>query len=571
MKNTIWIKSIAAAISMALCTLATAHTEKPASDHGPWLMRSPVTSYEQLKLLRQRGAEYDANEDRSSVLVRIDSQEDYDQLSKAGFQFQLDTEATLRFNTPVQRSPSQITGISGFPCYRTVDETYARAVELTTLAPNLVEWIDIGDSALKVAGQGGDDVRVLRITNRSITGTKPVLFALSAIHAREYATAESVLRFGERLVTQYGIDPDVTWIVDHHDINLVVVGNPDGRRLAEVAATQNKRKNHNPNFACAASPVLGQGVDLNRNYPFDWGGAGSSTSVCSDIFRGTARGSEPETQAIIAREQAVFPDQRNETPIPAIDLTTPVSIDATGVYIDVHSNGNGNWYSWGNVVSNAPNASQLRTLARKLGFYNGFPTDQSAATGAIGGATDDFTFATLGVTSYTMELNGSSFFPACATYDASIAPGTVNSLLFAAKVVRAPLKLPSGPEISGVAQSFAATGLTITANASDVRVNSTAQVGGQPAEVPSIVVAVDIYNTLPWLAGATPIGSFTAQDGSFNSTAEQVTITIPNNQLPAQKTLWYLQARDAGAAGFQAGPITAVFVSGDAVFQNGFE
>jgi carboxypeptidase T len=359
--------------------------------------------------------------------------------------------------------------------------------------------------------------------------------------------------------------------VDHHDINLVLMGNPDGRRLAEVSATQNKRKNHNPSFTCATSPLLGQGVDLNRNYPFDWGGSGSSPSVCSDLFRGTVRGSEPETQAIIAREQAVLPDQRNETPIPAIDLTTPVSIDATGVYIDVHTNGNGNWYSWGNVVATAPNSSQLRTLARKLGFYNGFPTDQSATTGAIGGATDDFTFATLGVTSFTMELNGSSFFPTCTTYESSIAPGTINSLQFAAKVVRAPLKLPSGPELSNVVQSIGAGGLTITANASDVRVNTSAQVAGQPAETPSNIVGVDIYDTPPWVAGATPIGSFVAQDGSFNATAEQVTFTIPINQLPAQKTLWYLQARDAGAAGFQAGPITAVFVSGDAIFQNGFE
>ena len=40
------------------------------------------------------------------------------------------------------------------------------------------------------------------------------------------------------------------------------------------------------------------GVDLNRNYPFHWGGEGSSHDPCHENFCGTKAFSEPETKAV---------------------------------------------------------------------------------------------------------------------------------------------------------------------------------------------------------------------------------------------------------------------------------
>lgn len=40
------------------------------------------------------------------------------------------------------------------------------------------------------------------------------------------------------------------------------------------------------------------GIDLNRNYGYKWGGAGTSNNPCSDIYRGTGAFSEPETAAV---------------------------------------------------------------------------------------------------------------------------------------------------------------------------------------------------------------------------------------------------------------------------------
>lgn len=566
------ISSLLAGLATALLSPLLAAQSLFLNGRDAQLMRSPLKSTEQLKILRVRGVEYDLNEARDEILLRVDSESDRQILQAAGFDLRLDADATARFNQPLIRSVNQPNGIVGFECYRTVTETYTRATELVALKPEIVEWLDIGDSYLKTVNQGGDDIRVLHITNRSIAGPKPAVFILSAIHAREYVTAETNTRLAEFLVTQYGINPDVTWLVDHHDINLALVGNPDGRRLAETSATRTKRKNINTSFTCSTNSVL-TGVDLNRNYPFDWNGpAGGSTSVCTETYRGLTRGSEPEAQSLIARAQAVFPDQRSETVIPAVDLTTTVSLDASGVYIDVHSNGAGNWYPWGNNAADAPNGAQLRTLARKMGFYNNLPTDKSSASGAIAGATDDFHFATLGVAAFTLEMAGSGFFPTCSSYESSLANPTIQSLFFAAKVARAPYRLPSGPEIHG--QTAVASGSTvlITANVSDIRSNGAQdyQVFQAP-EVFNTIVGVDLYSTPPWIAGATPVASFSATDGSFNSTAEAITLSIPQTQLPSTRSLWYLQARDAGPNGFEKGPVAAVFVQNDVQLSNGFE
>lgn len=41
-------------------------------------------------------------------------------------------------------------------------------------------------------------------------------------------------------------------------------------------------------------------TDPNRNWAFRWGGAGTSSNPCSDIYRGSRPFSEPETAAVAA-------------------------------------------------------------------------------------------------------------------------------------------------------------------------------------------------------------------------------------------------------------------------------
>lgn len=53
--------------------------------------------------------------------------------------------------------------------------------------------------------------------------------------------------------------------------------------------------------ACAAFAAAGggcDGIDLNRNFGYKWGGKGASPQPCQEIFRGASAFSEPETNAI---------------------------------------------------------------------------------------------------------------------------------------------------------------------------------------------------------------------------------------------------------------------------------
>lgn len=556
---------LAIAALVALCAPCRAVADDPPPGEGPWVVRAAYKDDRSLALLMRRAAPWRVDHRAREVLIEVDNAFEWRRMEREGFALRLDADITRALRNPPAKAVGQVTGIPGYACYRTVEESFAAAEALVAAHPLLAEWIDIGDSWRKQQNlAGGWDLRVLRISNRAIAGPKPVLYLQGALHAREYVTAETVLRFGEQLLAGYGTDPDATWIIDHHDIHLLPIANPDGRKVAEVASTRLQRKNRNEGFCPAGG--TGMGVDLNRNYAWSFGGPGSSADPCQQTFRGLSTLSEPETQSITAWLRNIFPDQRAETSL--ADRTTPVSLDASGFYIDVHSNGAGNWFPWGDVSTPAPNGTQMQTLARKLEFYNGYEAIQSALTGAIGGASDDYTFGTLGVPAFTMELGGSDFWPACTTYEAQIAPGTLASFRFAARIVRAPYRLPAGPELTSLAAApvdVPPGGSTLlTATASDARFGP--GTGPEPVQA---VQAVEVFLQPPWNPGASPVGSMAAVDGAFNGSQEAVSFSLPAALLPGGRTLVYLQAIDAAG---NRGPVSALFVSTEGGgFADGFE
>lgn len=544
-------------------------TTLPAGN-GPWVVRAYFSSDRSLNLLLQRTAALRVDRKAGVLLVEVANRFEYQQLLDDGFRAAVDPAMTAEFYGAVKALPGQVNGIAGFTCYRTVEESLASVQQVVAAHAAIAELVDIGDSWKKHQNAAqGYDLWALRLTNRAIAGPKPVHYLQGGLHAREYATAETVLRYGEWLAAQYDINPDVTWILDNQEVIILFQANPDGRKVAELASTKNQRKNRNENFVCNTNPATLTGVDINRNFPFDWGGAGSSSSVCAEVYRGPSAASEYESQAIIAYLRSIFPDQRAEGP--GVDLTTPISLDATGIYMDVHSNAGTTWWPWGNVDNVlAPNATQLQTLGRKISYYNGLTPEQSNAGGAIGGATDDFTFGTLGVAAFTIEMDGTSFWPTCATYESSLAQSTQNGFFMASKLARAPYRWAAGPELinltatpSTVAPSAT---VTINARADDARFNNT--IGSEPAQ---LVTAIALYKLPPWQAGVTPIAQLQPVDGAFNSNAENAFVDVPASALSAGRQLLYLRATDA--AGNQ-GPVAAVWVTVGApepIYGSGFE
>ncbi|MEZ4681816.1 MAG: hypothetical protein R2932_47155 [Caldilineaceae bacterium] len=67
-------------------------------------------------------------------------------LRNAGYPIEVDTLKSALLDWRPVVSARQSAGIPGFPCYRTVEETYADLQDLATSHPTLARWVDIGDS-----------------------------------------------------------------------------------------------------------------------------------------------------------------------------------------------------------------------------------------------------------------------------------------------------------------------------------------------------------------------------------------------------------------------------------------
>ncbi|KAI9291199.1 Zn-dependent exopeptidase, partial [Neoconidiobolus thromboides FSU 785] len=86
-------------------------------------------------------------------------------------------------------------------------------------------------------------------------------------------------------------DPAIKSLLDQIEIIAVPVVNPDGYAYT-WSGDRLWRKNRR-------SVTGGVGIDLNRNFPYGWGGAGASTSPSSETYRGPSAASEAETKAIV--------------------------------------------------------------------------------------------------------------------------------------------------------------------------------------------------------------------------------------------------------------------------------
>ena len=464
---------------------------------------------------------------------------------------QIQQAADARQRMGAASTDATVQSIPSYACYETVEETFAAAQAFATTYPTLATWLDVGDSWQKTQGLGGYDMRVLKITNSAIGGTKPKLFITSAIHAREYTTAPLSLEFARWLINGYGTNPDATWIVDHHEVHLLLQTNPDGRKKAEGGLLW--RKNTNTNYCGATSNS--RGADLNRNFAFQWnstGGQGSSGSQCDETYRGPSAASEPEVQAVQNYIRSIFPDRRGP------NMGDGAPADTMGMHIDIHSYSQLVLWPWGTTSTPPANGSALQTLGRRLAYFNGYTPEQSIGLYPTDGTSDGPSYGELGVAAYTIEL-GSSFFESCTTYNNTTKPKNLPALIYAAKVVRAPYQIPAGADVTGVSLSNDASGagvtagtpVTITASATDTRFNQSN--GTEPTQA---VTAAEAYiDTPPW-SGGSPI-SLSPSDGSFNSTTEGITGTLSTAGLPLGKHLVFVRAKVTSG---QWGPVTAQFL-----------
>lgn len=470
------------------------------------------------------------------ILLRAD---EYTQLQNQGYRVEVDEGKTRLLNTALQPLPGQGTdSIPGFPCYRTVEETYA---DIETLAANnltMTELIDIGDSWEKaVGGNPGYDIWALRISNEDpqygSMNLKPTFFLMAEIHARELVTAEAATRYAEYLLDNYGVDADTTWLLDYFRIFIVTMTNPDGRKFAETGDWW--RKNVDNDDGCSVSSSWG--VDLNRNYAFEWGCCGGSSGApCAETYRGPTASSEPETQAIQDFISLIFPDQRGS------GMTDPAPDDATGVMVTLHSAAGLVLWPWGWTSTDAPNASQLQTLGRRMAYFNSYTPQQSNDLYTTDGTTDDWSYGDYGIASFTIEM-GTDFFESCPSFEGTVYPDNLEVLKNVFKTSRLPYTNPAGPESLSVSVSPAAANpgdlVTITAIANDTRYG-----GDDPEPTQNIAAARYSIDAPSWITD-TVTYPMTASDGPFDEKIEQVEASLDTTGLDSGRHLIYIESMDA--------------------------
>jgi carboxypeptidase T len=337
--------------------------------------------------------------------------------------------------------------------YHTVDAQFQHLRDVAATHPSLATVVDYGDSYRKTRGiSTGTDLLAICITHKvtgdcalSPTAPKPRSVLYAAIHARELATAEIAWNWVDYLTTGYGTDSTVTNLLNSTEIWVIPVANPDGRKIVESggSAPYYQRKNaDNARGTCRNPPTSTNqyGVDLNRNATWAWGGPGSTTSACAQEYRGVSAASEPETQAQQALWGKLFADRRADS------RSSAAPADTTGTFMSYHSYAGLILYPWGDTNTDAPNATKLLALAKRMSAYNRYEVGQGGEIlYSTSGTTDDDLYGRFGVASFTTELGAANtacdgFMPPYSCVASRFWPQERQSLLVLAQAAASPYR-----------------------------------------------------------------------------------------------------------------------------------
>ncbi|RQW08324.1 MAG: zinc carboxypeptidase, partial [Calditrichaeota bacterium] len=181
--------------------------------------------------------------------------------------------------------------------YYTYSEVMADLDSLIATYPNLVSQKQIiGYSVL------GKPLVAVRISdNPNIQENEPEVLYTGLHHAREPMSMMVLQYFMWYLVENYGSDPQATFLVDNRQMWFIPVVNPDGYVYNEQTNPNGggmwrlNARDNNDNGSHFQSGI--DGVDLNRNYGYQWGydNSGSSPTPGSQTYRGPGPFSEVET------------------------------------------------------------------------------------------------------------------------------------------------------------------------------------------------------------------------------------------------------------------------------------
>lgn len=193
------------------------------------------------------------------------------------------------YPTPVNYSYGTMGG------YFTYQEMLDILDDMVAKYPDLItERAQIGD----ILTHEGRPVYWLKISdNPNVDENEPEVLYTAVHHAREPNSLSQMIFYLWHLLENYDTDEEIKYLVDNTEMYFVPCINPDGYIYNETTNPdgggfwrKNRRNNQDGTF----------GVDLNRNYGYEWAydDQGSSPITDSQTYRGPGPFSEPETQAV---------------------------------------------------------------------------------------------------------------------------------------------------------------------------------------------------------------------------------------------------------------------------------
>jgi hypothetical protein len=210
-------------------------------------------------------------------------------------------------------------------------------------------------------------------------------------HAREHLTVEMALYTLKMLTDEYGVDPQITSLVDNREIWLVFDANSDGGEFDIATGSYvSWRKNRQPN---AGSSYIG--TDLNRNWGYRWGCCGGSSGTTSSAtYRGPSAFSAPETTLI--RD---FVDSRVINGVQQIKTN-----------IDFHTYGELVLWPYGYTYTDVPadmtvdDHDVFVTMGQAMAATNGYTPQQASDLYITDGTIDDWMYGVHRIFSFTFEM-----------------------------------------------------------------------------------------------------------------------------------------------------------------------
>jgi hypothetical protein len=208
-------------------------------------------------------------------------------------------------------------------------------------------------------------------------------------HAREHLTVEMALYTLHMLTDEYGVDQQITDLVNSREIWMVFDMNPDGGEYdIATGAYRSWRKNR--------QPISGSvGTDLNRNWGYKWGCCGGSSGTpSSETYRGSAPFSAPETDVL--RD---FVNSR------VIDGKQQITVS-----IDFHTYGELVMWPYGYTFTDVPpdliqdDRDAMAAIGQAMAATNGYTPQQSSDLYITDGSTRDWQYGAHGIFAFGFEM-----------------------------------------------------------------------------------------------------------------------------------------------------------------------